>query len=98
MANERKKKSVKCPVCGRFTSEESVKRVWEAKNSRITALTFALDQANARVENLAEWNKAKNIENSRLKRELDRAKAEIERLYDRNWWQRLRNKREMTML
>ncbi len=83
---------MKCPVCGRFTSEKAVNAHMSECQSRINALSAALSHEQERNENLGKWLDERRINYDKLKEEYRKLRNEVEYLRSRNWWQRLWNK------
>jgi uncharacterized Zn finger protein (UPF0148 family) len=91
---KKEKKSVKCPVCGRFVSEEKVSKYEYAHVD--VAEYVKLQQDCAKIiderDSLKESNDIYRERNASLSMSLVKAEAEIERLRNRSFLERVFNK------
>lgn len=95
---QNKKQQVKCPVCGRFTSEKAVEDFNAKQNAKLNSVSAALADSQQKLENLKLWLAEKNdrikqmdAKIQSLSEKWESAEAEIERLKNRGLWARIFN-------
>ena len=90
MANKTRNQT-KCPVCGRFTSENAVAAYEGKVASRETALSVALNGEQERTRKISELLDETRKKYDELTEENQHLLSEIHRLRSRKLWQRIWN-------